>query len=76
MGNVAKLPVTVMGALPPLDGWTNAADMYTRFAIAKHNNGAIGSSDLGPFGIGYRDDTEQLVIVNAAGAVRKITTIA
>lgn len=76
MGNVAKLPVTSMGALPPLDGWTNSADMYTRFAIAKHNNGAIGSSDLGPFGIGYRDDTEQLVIVNAAGAVRKIATIA
>lgn len=76
MGNVANLPVTSLGSLPPLDGWYLDTKMYSRMAIAKHNNGAIGTSDLGPYGIGYRDDIESIVIMNAAGAVRKIATTA
>ncbi|QGH73622.1 MAG: tailspike [Podoviridae sp. ctpVR23] len=76
MGNVAELPVTSLGSLPPLDGWYSEPSAYSRMAIAKHNNGAIGTSDLGPYGIGYRDDIESLVIINAAGAVRKIATTA
>ncbi len=74
MSNIALKPISNVGLLPPLDGWVNADVAYTRQAVSNRNSGAMTASQLGKNGIGYNETTNELLIVNSSGTVRKIAT--